>query len=170
MRKRLPIGRPFQIRNQEKDRQRGLNPRWKSVIIRKNRPGKRLRRKRILPMKQICIGILAHVDAGKTTLSEALLYRAGAIRRLGRVDHQDAFLDTDAMERQRGITIFSKQAVLELGETRVTLLDTPGHVDFSAEAERALQVYAILLLASFVAIYYQSKRIMITDLQGNNDQ
>ena len=66
-------------------------------------------------MKQICIGILAHVDAGKTTLSEALLYRAGAIRRLGRVDHQDAFLDTDAMERQRGITIFSKQAVLELG-------------------------------------------------------
>ena len=65
-------------------------------------------------MKQICIGILAHVDAGKTTLSEALLYRAGAIRRLGRVDHQDAFLDTDAMERQRGITIFSKQAVLEL--------------------------------------------------------
>ena len=71
-------------------------------------------------MKQICIGILAHVDAGKTTLSEALLYRAGAIRRLGRVDHQDAFLDTDAMERQRGITIFSKQAVLELGETRVT--------------------------------------------------
>ena len=81
-------------------------------------------------MKQICIGILAHVDAGKTTLSEALLYRGGAIRRLGRVDHQDAFLDTDAMERQRGITIFSKQAVLELGETRVTLLDTPGHVDF----------------------------------------
>ena len=70
-------------------------------------------------MKQICIGILAHVDAGKTTLSEALLYRAGAIRRLGRVDHQDAFLDTDAMERQRGITIFSKQAVLELGDTRI---------------------------------------------------
>ena len=72
-------------------------------------------------MKQICIGILAHVDAGKTTLSEALLYRAGAIRRLGRVDHQDAFLDTDAMERQRGITIFSKQAVLELG------CDAAGH-------------------------------------------
>ena len=77
--------------------------------------------------KRMTIGILAHVDAGKTTLSEALLYRAGAIRRLGRVDHQDAFLDTDAMERQRGITIFSKQAVLELGETRVTLLATPGH-------------------------------------------
>ena len=100
-------------------------------------------------MKQICIGILAHVDAGKTTLSEALLYRAGAIRRLGRVDHQDAFLDTDAMERQRGITIFSKQAVLELGETRVTLLDTPGHVDFSAEMERTLQVLdcAVLVIS-----------------------
>lgn len=102
-----------------------------------------------MPMKQICIGILAHVDAGKTTLSEALLYRAGAIRRLGRVDHQDAFLDTDAMERQRGITIFSKQAVLELGETRVTLLDTPGHVDFSAEMERTLQVLdcAVLVIS-----------------------
>ena len=100
-------------------------------------------------MKQICIGILAHVDAGKTTLSEALLYRAGAIRRLGRVDHQDAFLDTDAMERQRGITIFSKQAVLELGDTRVTLLDTPGHVDFSAEMERTLQVLdcAVLVIS-----------------------
>ncbi len=100
-------------------------------------------------MKQICIGILAHVDAGKTTLSEALLYRAGAIRRLGRVDHQDAFLDTDAMERQRGITIFSKQAVLELGDTRITLLDTPGHVDFSAEMERTLQVLdcAILVIS-----------------------
>ena len=100
-------------------------------------------------MKQICIGILAHVDAGKTTLSEALLYRAGAIRRLGRVDHQDAFLDTDDMERQRGITIFSKQAVLELGDTRVTLLDTPGHVDFSAEMERTLQVLdcAVLVIS-----------------------
>ena len=100
-------------------------------------------------MKQICIGILAHVDAGKTTLSEALLYRAGAIRRLGRVDHQDAFLDTDAMERQRGITIFSKQAVLELGDTRITLLDTPGHVDFSAEMERTLQVLdcAVLVIS-----------------------
>ena len=102
-----------------------------------------------MPMKQICIGILAHVDAGKTTLSEALLYRAGAIRRLGRVDHQDAFLDTDDMERQRGITIFSKQAVLELGDTRVTLLDTPGHVDFSAEMERTLQVLdcAVLVIS-----------------------
>ena len=100
-------------------------------------------------MKNICIGILAHVDAGKTTLSEALLYRAGAIRRLGRVDHQDAFLDTDAMERQRGITIFSKQAVLELSSVRVTLLDTPGHVDFSAEMERTLQVLdcAVLVIS-----------------------
>ena len=102
-----------------------------------------------LAMKNICIGILAHVDAGKTTLSEALLYRAGAIRRLGRVDHQDAFLDTDAMERQRGITIFSKQAVLELSSVRVTLLDTPGHVDFSAEMERTLQVLdcAVLVIS-----------------------
>ena len=100
-------------------------------------------------MKQICIGILAHVDAGKTTLSEALLYRAGAIRRLGRVDHQDAFLDTDAMERQRGITIFSKQAELALPEADITFLDTPGHVDFSAEMERTLQVldYALLLVS-----------------------
>ena len=100
-------------------------------------------------MKHCCIGILAHVDAGKTTLSEALLYRAGAIRRLGRVDHQDAFLDTDTMERQRGITIFSKQAVLELGDLQVTLLDTPGHVDFSAEMERTLQVLdcAVLVIS-----------------------
>ena len=100
-------------------------------------------------MKHCCIGVLAHVDAGKTTLSEALLYRAGAIRRLGRVDHQDAFLDTDAMERQRGITIFSKQAVLELSSVRVTLLDTPGHVDFSAEMERTLQVLdcAVLVIS-----------------------
>ena len=100
-------------------------------------------------MKHCCIGVLSHVDAGKTTLSEALLYRAGAIRRLGRVDHQDAFLDTDAMERQRGITIFSKQAVLELSSVRVTLLDTPGHVDFSAEMERTLQVLdcAVLVIS-----------------------
>ncbi len=90
--------------------------------------------------KKLSLGILAHVDAGKTTLSEAMLYTAGAIRRLGRVDHRDAFLDTDALERQRGITIFSKQAVLSVGDTEITLLDTPGHVDFSAEAERVLQV------------------------------
>ena len=107
-------------------------------------------------MKRLVIGILAHVDSGKTTLAEAMLYRAGVLRKLGRVDHRDAFLDTDAMERARGITIFAKQAVLDLPadaagleETRLTLLDTPGHVDFSAEAERTLQVldYAILVVS-----------------------
>ena len=99
--------------------------------------------------KRICVGILAHVDAGKTTLSEGLLYAAGALRTLGRVDHGDAFLDTEVLERERGITIFSKQAVLECGETHITLLDTPGHVDFSAEMERTLQVldYAILVIS-----------------------
>lgn len=91
-------------------------------------------------MKRLVIGILAHVDSGKTTLSEALLYRSGNLRKLGRVDHKDAFLDTDSLERARGITIFSKQAVIKLPEMELTLLDTPGHVDFSAEAERALQV------------------------------
>ena len=100
-------------------------------------------------MKKLVVGILAHVDAGKTTLSEALLYRSGALRKLGRVDHQDAFLDTDAMERERGITIFSKQAVLPLESMTITLLDTPGHVDFSSEMERTLQVldYAILVIS-----------------------
>lgn len=100
-------------------------------------------------MKQrLVIGILAHVDAGKTTLSEGLLYLCGSIRTLGRVDHKDAFLDTHAMERARGITIFSKQAELTMGDMEVTLLDTPGHVDFSAEMERTLQVldYAILVI------------------------
>ena len=81
------------------------------------------------------IGILAHVDAGKTTLSEALLFQAGVIRKQGRVDHKDAFLDTNPLERERGITIFSKQAILPLPEKTITLLDTPGHVDFSAETE-----------------------------------
>ena len=100
-------------------------------------------------MKRLVIGILAHVDAGKTTLSEALLYRGGALRKLGRVDHRDAFLDTDAMERERGITIFSKQARLTLPEADIQLLDTPGHVDFSAEMERTLQVldYAVLVVS-----------------------
>ena len=100
-------------------------------------------------MKRLVIGILAHVDSGKTTLSEAMLYQAGALRKLGRVDHRDAFLDTDALEHARGITIFSKQAVLKLPHAQFTLLDTPGHVDFSAEAERALQVmdYAILVVS-----------------------
>ncbi|MCB6993962.1 TetM/TetW/TetO/TetS family tetracycline resistance ribosomal protection protein [bacterium 210820-DFI.6.37] len=101
------------------------------------------------PMKHICTGIVAHVDAGKTTLSEAMLYTAGTIRKLGRVDHQNAFLDTDAQERARGITIFSKQAELVYKDTRIMLLDTPGHVDFSAEMERTLQVldYAILVIS-----------------------
>ena len=100
-------------------------------------------------MKHICIGITAHVDAGKTTLSEAMLYQAGALKKLGRVDHQDAFLDTFALERARGITIFSKQAEFSLPHTEITLLDTPGHVDFSAEMERTLQVLdcAVLVIS-----------------------
>lgn len=100
-------------------------------------------------MKKITTGILAHVDAGKTTLSEALLYETGAIRTLGRVDHGNAFLDTDAQEKNRGITIFSKQARFTYNDTEFTLLDTPGHVDFSAEMERTLQVldYAILVIS-----------------------
>lgn len=101
------------------------------------------------PEKQITMGILAHVDAGKTTLSEGILYTCKAIRKLGRVDHQDAFLDTNTLERNRGITIFSKQAECTLGEFGMTFLDTPGHVDFSAEMERTLQVldYAILVIS-----------------------
>ena len=100
-------------------------------------------------MKKLAVGILAHVDAGKTTLSEGLLYRSGALRRLGRVDHQDAFLDTDPIERERGITIFSKQARMTLPGAEVTLLDTPGHVDFSAEMERTLRVLdcAVLVIS-----------------------
>ncbi|MDD6158063.1 MAG: NYN domain-containing protein [bacterium] len=100
-------------------------------------------------MKKLVIGILAHVDAGKTTLSESLLYEAGQIRRLGRVDHRDTYLDTHALERERGITIFSKQAQLRWEDMEITLLDTPGHVDFSSEMERALQVldYAILVIS-----------------------
>ena len=91
-------------------------------------------------MKKLVLGILAHVDAGKTTLSEGLLYLSGAVRRLGRVDHQDAFLDTDEQEREWGITILAKQAEFSWGDTAFTLLDTPGHVDFSAEMERTLAV------------------------------
>lgn len=99
-------------------------------------------------MKPLTIGILAHVDAGKTTLSEAVLYVSGNLRKLGRVDNRDAFLDTYALERARGITIFSKQAVLSVGDTQITLLDTPGHMDFGAEMERTLQVldYAVLVI------------------------
>ena len=99
-------------------------------------------------MEKLVVGILAHVDAGKTTLSEGILYLTGKIRKLGRVDHKDAYLDTYNLERERGITIFSKQAEFELGNRGITLLDTPGHVDFSAEMERTLQVldYAILVI------------------------
>ena len=99
--------------------------------------------------KKLAVGILAHVDAGKTTLAEGILYKTGQIRKAGRVDHKDAFLDTEELEKARGITIFSKQAVLKLNETEVTLLDTPGHVDFSAEMERTLQGmdYAVLLIS-----------------------
>ena len=100
-------------------------------------------------MNKLVIGILAHVDAGKTTLAESILYQTGSIRKLGRVDHKDAFLDTYELERDRGITIFSKQAEFTLGDRGVTLLDTPGHVDFSAEMERTLQVldYAVLVIS-----------------------
>ena len=101
-------------------------------------------------LRRTVIGILAHVDAGKTTLSEALLYESGAIRNLGRVDHGDAHLDTFALERQRGITIFAKQARLRLPGWQATLLDTPGHVDFSPEAERTLDVLdcAVLVVSA----------------------
>ncbi|PAU67552.1 GTP-binding protein [Bifidobacterium italicum] len=101
-------------------------------------------------MKRIVAGVVAHVDAGKTTLSEALLYAAGATRRLGRVDHGDAFLDTNAIERARGITIFTEPAIIDVDDLELTLLDTPGHVDFSAETERTLQVldYAVLVVSA----------------------
>lgn len=100
-------------------------------------------------MKRLVIGMIAHVDSGKTTLSEAMLYCAGEIRKLGRVDHGDAFLDTHSIERSRGITVFSKQAIMRYGDCDITLLDTPGHADFSAETERALQAldYAVLVIS-----------------------
>ena len=106
--------------------------------------------KEAVRIKKVVIGILAHVDSGKTTLSEAMLYQSGSTRRLGRVDNGDSFLDTDALERSRGITIFSKQAVMTYANTQFTLIDTPGHVDFSAEMERTLQVldYAILVISA----------------------
>lgn len=112
-------------------------------------------------MKQTAIGILAHVDSGKTTLSEALLYCTGNLQRLGRVDHRDSFLDTYALERDRGITIFSKQAVLTCGNARYYLLDTPGHVDFSAETERTLQVldYAILVVSGTDGVQSHTKTL-----------
>ena len=96
--------------------------------------------------KNLVIGMLANVDAGKTTLSEAVLYKCSAIRKMGRVDHGDAFLDTHELEKERGITIFSKQAVFETENFNITLLDTPGHADFSAEMERTLSVLDLAVL------------------------
>lgn len=112
-------------------------------------------------MKKLVIGILAHVDAGKTTLSESLLYLSGKIRKLGRVDNKDAFLDNNDLERARGITIFSKQAVFEVFDSQITLLDTPGHVDFSTEMERTLQVldYAILVISGADGIQGHTKTL-----------
>ena len=112
-------------------------------------------------MKRIAIGILAHVDAGKTTLSEGLLYCSGAIDRLGRVDKRDAYLDTHSIERERGITIFSKQAVLEYRDSYITLIDTPGHIDFSCEAERALSVqdYAVLIVSATDGVTAHTKTL-----------
>lgn len=112
-------------------------------------------------MEKLIIGILAHVDAGKTTLSESMLYLSGKIGKLGRVDNKDAYLDTHELEKARGITIFSKQAIFEIEETQVTLLDTPGHVDFSAEMERSLQVldYAILVISGADGVQGHTKTL-----------
>lgn len=112
-------------------------------------------------MRKLVIGILAHVDAGKTTLSESLLYLSGKIRKLGRVDNKDAYLDNYELERARGITIFSKQAIFEAADTQITLLDTPGHVDFSTEMERTLQVldYAILVISGVDGVQGHTKTL-----------
>lgn len=112
-------------------------------------------------MKKLVVGLLAHVDAGKTTLSESILYLSGKTVRLGRVDNRDAYLDTYELEKARGITIFSKQALIELGDVQITLLDTPGHVDFSAEMERTLQVldYAILVISGADGVQGHTKTL-----------
>ena len=112
-------------------------------------------------MKRLITGILAHVDAGKTTLSEGLLYAAGAISKLGRVDRRDAYLDNYSLERERGITIFSKQATIGFGDTEITLVDTPGHIDFSCEAERSLSVqdYAILVVSATDGVQSHTKTL-----------
>ena len=112
-------------------------------------------------MKRIVTGILAHVDAGKTTLSEGLLYCGGEIRSFGRVDAQNTFLDTDEIEKKRGITIFSKQAVLNTDDAVITLVDTPGHIDFAAEAERTLQIldYAIIVISGTDGVQGHTKTL-----------
>lgn len=112
-------------------------------------------------MKKTVIGILAHVDAGKTTLSESMLYLAGSIRKLGRVDYGNAFLDYNHQEKERGITIFSKQAMFDWKDVEITLIDTPGHVDFSSEMERTLQIldYAILVISSIDGVQNHTKTI-----------
>lgn len=113
-------------------------------------------------MKNLTLGILAHVDAGKTTTSEAILFKTGITRTFGRVDHKDAFLDNDRLEKQRGITIFSKQAIFDIGDTHVNLLDTPGHIDFSAEMERTLSVldYAILVISAPDGVQAHTKTLL----------
>lgn len=112
-------------------------------------------------MKKSVIGILAHVDAGKTTLSESMLYLSGSIRKLGRVDHGNTFLDYNEQEKQRGITIFSKQAIFKWNNTEITLIDTPGHIDFSAEMERTLQIldYAIIVINGLDGVQNHTKTI-----------
>ncbi len=112
-------------------------------------------------MKRIVAGIAAHVDSGKTTLSEAVLYTAGKIKKMGRVDHGDSFLDTDSLERERGITVFSKQAQINIGDTEITLIDTPGHIDFSAETERTFTVldYAILVISGSDGVTNHTKTL-----------
>ena len=112
-------------------------------------------------MKNLTVGIMAHVDAGKTTLSEGLLYSAGALDKIGRVDKGDAFLDSHSIERERGITIFSKQAIIEIEDTYITLIDTPGHIDFSCETERALSVedYAILVISAADGVQAHTKTL-----------
>ena len=112
-------------------------------------------------MKRIAVGILAHVDSGKTTLSEGLLYTSGTIRKHGRVDNKTSFLDTDIIEKDRGITIFSKQAIIEKDDTSITLIDTPGHVDFSAETERTLGIldYAILVISGTDGVQSHTKTL-----------
>ena len=115
-----------------------------------------------------CVGLLAHVDAGKTTLTEAMLYLSGAIRKLGRVDHRDSFLDHDDQERARGITIFSKQARLRWKDCEFTILDTPGHIDFSSETERTIQVLdaAVLVISGTDGVQAHTETLLLYHKDG----